>query len=215
MSDREARALGAGSTITVEGIEYTLSPVKLQQLAELQRAAVRNYKREYLETYAENIRLLPKEKQESVLEKKLDEVARWDIDDLPPKRAYSAEGLSVTAGLRTRLEEIFSIRGEWDSTAEREDADWLELLEEALNSDEIRPGEVKKLTGGFPTCEVSPYDMWWATAVHEGRINFVYESARIRHPKLKKSEVGQWPLPRLAEAVKIIVTITRPEMGNT
>jgi len=209
MADKEARALGAGAKIRIDkDTEFTLSPVKLRQLAELQRAAVDFYKAEYLRTYAKNIHLFPKEKQEALLEKKVEEAARWDIKDLPPKKSYSASNIKVTEGLKSRLREIYP--GDEKLT----DDQFKNLLVAALDSNQIDSGEVKELTGKKPLQNPVSYDMWWITGSYEGMISFVFESVRIQHPRVKKSDIENWPIAKQVEAAQIIENITQPDEGN-
>ena len=209
MSDAEARALAAADVITVDGTEYTLSPVKLQQLSELQRAAVKFYKQSYLETYRDNIDLIPKEKQELFLEKKLDEVAHWDIDDLPSKKSYSAERVQITDAIKKRLDALYSPE---DGIP---DEQYRNLLVAALDSAEISPKDVKELTGTFPRQGSISYDMWWVTGCFEGMINFIFESVKVKHPRTKKSDVSNWPMAKQIQAAQIVQQITTPDMGNT
>jgi len=209
MSDKEARALGAGAVITVEENEYTLSPVKLQQLSELQRAALKYYKNEYLATYRDNLDMIPKEKQEKFLEKKLDEVARWDIDNLPAKKSYSSKNIPINDKIKSRLEELYNSGNDFT------DEQWKNLLAAALDSDQISSREVKELTGVSPLQGSVAYDMWWVTGCYEGMISFVFESVRVKHPRLKKSDVANWPMMQQIEAAQIVQTLTSPDVGNT
>jgi len=205
MSDREARALGAGATIEVDGTEYTLSPVKLQQLAELQRAALAYYRNSFLSTYRDNLDLLP----EGFLEKKLEEAARWDVTDLPGKKSYSADYVPITDQLREKLQTVYAEVGNLD------DAQFRNLLVAALDSEQISPQEVKELSGMFPQEITTPYDLWWVTGCYDGIIRYIYESIRLRHPRIKLADVAKWTMTDQLRAMSVVNEITTPAVGNT
>ena len=46
MAEREARVLGAGDEVEVDGKAYHLAPVQMRELQEIQREAVKFYKRQ-------------------------------------------------------------------------------------------------------------------------------------------------------------------------
>ena len=88
MGEREARALGAGKILTIGEQEYTLSPVTVRDLCELEREALRSYKRQFLETFRDSFDLLPEDEGLKLLREKLEEAARWTLDDLPKRKAF-------------------------------------------------------------------------------------------------------------------------------
>lgn len=207
MSDKEARALGAGDTIEVDGKEYRISPVGMRQLHEVQRAAVRYYKREYLATYADNLDLLPERQRAEMLAKKFDEAAKWDVGNLPIKLAYDTRMVAVNEKLRSALED------EFDEVPESELGVRL-LLAAALDRELISPDDVFKLTGVRPRKARIPYDSWWVTAVREGMIAFVLASLNGQ-PGVTKEDVEAWPLHKIVEASRMAEGLTAPALGNT
>lgn len=208
MSDKEARALAAGDVISVSGEEYRISPVGMKQLHEVQRAAVKYYKREYLSTYAENMDLLPADQRAELLREKFDEVAKWDIGNLPVKLAYDTRLVPVNERLKAALED------EFDDLPENE-VEIRFLLAAALDRELIAAADVLKLTGVKPRKARIPYDSWWVTAVREGMIEFVLASARTNHPDLSRAEVEKWPLVKIVQASKMAESLTTPDLGNT
>jgi phage pi2 protein 07 len=213
MSDKEARALGAGSSIVVGTEEYKLSPMTMRQLAELQKTAVAYYKRQYLQTYQENADLLGNQR-DAVLAEKLDEVAKWDIDSIPQKIAYDTSKIVVTDKLKQRIE---ALNGGvvFDKEDAKEDKRWKYILASLLDSGQMSAKEVETLTGSVPRRGSASYDMWWITGCPDGMISTVYESVRIHHPRIKKSDVSLWPMAKLMEASRIIDQLTTPDVGNT
>lgn len=208
MSDQEARALGAGDFIEVNGKEFHISPIGMQQLHEIQRAAVAYYKREYLRTYAENLDLLPINGQSATLmERKLEEVAHWDIGKLPAKLAYDIRAVPISAGLVNRLVE------EYGELPENE-ASRRALLATLLDSEKLTSDDIQTLTGTRPRRAKVPYDTWWVTAVFDGMITFVWWSVKVAHPEATKEQVGRWPLSKIVEAARMVEKVTAPSLKN-
>lgn len=207
MSDREARALAAGDTIDVAGKEFRISPVGMRQLHEVQRAAVKYYKREYLSTYADNMDLLPEKQRSELMQRKFDEVAKWDVGNLPVKLAYDVRAVPINAKLKSVLED------EFDELPEGE-TELRFLLASALDRELISVSDVMELTGVRPRKARIPYDSWWVTAVREGMVAFVLASLQ-NHPEVKREDVERWPLHKIVQAAKLAERLTVPDLGNT
>ena len=143
MSDELARAVGAGDEVTVKGKTYRVSPITIQELQEIQRQAIRSYKRDYLASYAENLDLLPEDAREGRLEAKLDEVSRWDVGDLPVKMAYDVSKVKINDKLQKLLAEEY---GDLPDTEAGKRA----VLATALDAEVVTMQQVEKLTGPKP-----------------------------------------------------------------
>ena len=208
MSDDVARAVGAGDTIEVNGKTYYVSPITIQELQEIQRAAIRSYKREYLSSYAENLDLLPEEMQQGKLDAKLDEVSKWDIADLPVKTAFDVSKVKFAPALEDLLEKEF---GDLPETEAGKRA----VLATALDAESITIQQVEDLTGCRPRKGRIPYDTWWITAKLDGIVAMTWAALKNRHPELKKDEVARWPFPKRAEVARLAESLTAPDLGNT
>lgn len=208
MSDKEARALAAGDVIDVNGKEYRISPVGMRQLHEVQREAVKYYKRQYLATYSENLDLFPEGQRADLLAKKFDEVAKWDVGNLPVRLAYDVRAVPINEKIRSALED------EFDELPENE-VELRFLLAAALDRELISFDDVVKLTGIRPRKARIPYDSWWVTAVREGMIAFVAASLKANHPEATKADVEAWPLAKIVQAARLAESITSPDLGNT
>jgi len=206
MSDKEARVLGAGDTLTVKEKEFRILPIGMQQLTEVQRHAVAYYKREYLRTFAENLDLFPAEKADGLLEQKLEEVARWDVGDLPVKMSYDVSSTPID----TLSAELTAIYGELPAGEFTRRA----LLATALDSGKITPDTVEAVSGIRPGRARVPYDTWWITAVYDGMITFVWASMKISHPELTKKDISNWSLAKIIEAARMVERLTAPALGN-
>ena len=216
MGDREARVLGAGETIDVGDKKYTLSPLKLRELHELQREAFSYYKRQYLQTYYDNLDLLPAEQRGQLIERKLEEVARWDISNLPTKRAYSVAHINVTPELEKFLLDRFAglLQGVDKTNQADYEATLLTVLVTNLDKEDIDAKQVHELTGQWPIVQSIPYDSWWVTSVYQGITAFIWHSVSQRHKEVKHSDVTGWPLLTQMRAMKMVENITAPAVGN-
>ena len=110
MPDDMARALGAEGSTTVEiaGKQCTVRPLSLQELTEAERDCLERYKRSYLKTFSDNRDLIPN--YETVIQQKMDEAAKWDVDDLPTKNAYDPAAIKINKALRRWLENVFDTK---------------------------------------------------------------------------------------------------------
>lgn len=206
--NREARAVAAGPAVEIGGKQYRLRPVTVQQLCDLELDALEHYKRQYLETYTRNADLLGEDRARDLIERKIDEVARWDLDDLPQKDAYDAGRVPVTDNVKQWIEVAF---GELPET----DVGIRALLGHALDTKKVTADEVKKMAGKRPLCGTVRYDQWWITATLTGMISFIAGSIRAEHPELTREEVAKWPFAKVAEAVRKVESVTTPAVGNT
>lgn len=205
MSDELARVVGAGNTVTVRDKTFTLSPLGMPALQEMQRAAIRDYKDSYLESYFEGIQRLPN--WEDRYANEVQRIAGWDVDDLPRKTVYGVLQVPMTDKMKTWLEEHFGDKPSNDMVARR-------LLATALDCEDIKQDQVFQLTGKRPMKSRVPYDGWWATAKEEGMVIFLHMSLKEKHPKLQLSAVRGWPLPKLIEASRMLEEITAPMLKN-
>lgn len=206
--DREARVLGAAKSIMVDGKDYQLRPVVAQHLCDLERVALRHYKRQYLETFKENADLFVDGNLQALLERKMEEAARWDLDDLPQKDAFDASRIPVTKKIKAWVADTF---GEVPDT----DRGIRAILTNALDTKRITAKQVKELSGKAPIQGRVRYDQWWITASMNGMITFITISVQSCHPDMSKEKVSNWPFGKIAEAARIVESITTASMGNT
>jgi hypothetical protein len=206
---RKERALAAGDLITVRDKEYRLRPVGAQHLADLERDALRAYKRQYLQTFADAAEDLEMNgKGDEMLSKKTEEVARWTLRDLPQIVAYDVSSIPVTDALKAwAVEKMPDI--ELDNNLQI-----LALLSDKLDNKEITAAEVDAMCGKRPIVGKVRYDQWWVTATFEGRIGFITSSVRAEHSEVTKKDVGGWPLTKLIEGARIVEHITSADIKN-
>jgi hypothetical protein len=205
--DREARVLAAGEKIEVEGKEYTLRPITVQHLCDLEREALKEYKRNYLRTFSDNADLLGDGKADILLEREMVKVAQWAVNDLPQRFAYDVSHVPLTDEIKSWVKEVY---GELSDT----DRGILAMLSTGLDEGKIKMEEVKKMTGSLPRRGRVRYDQWWITASFGGMVSFIYSSLRRAHPDMSKDDVEQWPLVSIIEAARIVESISSAALGN-
>jgi len=211
MSEREARALGAGSTITVKGKEYRLQPLAVQQLCDLEREALKYYKRQYLETYTENADLLGDGAQ-GLIERKYEEAAQWGLDDLPKKTAFDVSRVPVNDRLKAWARAFQEETGGEDE--ELTDRRVRALITTALDQERLNSKQVKKMTGRMPVQGRVRYDQWWVTGCYEGMVSFIHSSIRHEHPTVTKKNIREWSVASVIESAREVETVTTPDLKN-
>jgi len=212
MGESENRAVAAGSTITVQGKEYTLRPITVQHLCDLEREALKFYKRQYLETFTENADLVGGDITK-LIERKLDEMAEWTLDDLPKKVAFSVSNVPVTAKLKKWATNYRAKAGGEEDT-NITDRKVRVLLTTALDRGELSPEKVKEMTGRRPVEGRVRYDQWWVTGCIEGMVLFIHSSIKHDHPEISKEDIRNWPISAIFEAARVAEGVTAPDLGN-
>jgi len=206
MGKREQRAMAAAETIEVNGRTYKLRPVVVQHLCDLEREALADFKRSYLETFSRNADLLGKNAAE-VLERQMEKVASWELDDLPKRTVYDVSSIPVTDGLKELLRKAVGDVPDTDAAVRA-------VLVTLLDNDTIKPEEVKEATGKYPRKGLVRYDQWWVTASLKGMLSFIYSSIRHEHPEVKLEDIAGWSFAKVAEAARKVEKITSPDVGN-
>lgn len=203
-NEAEARALAAGEIIEVNGQEYKLRPLAAQLLCDLEREALRFYKRQYLETYVDNADLLRGDVSKDLIEKKMDLVASWDLTSLPQKDAYDVSRVPVTEELKAWA----SDRGEDVTTDNQVRA----VVAVALENGQLDPKQVKDMAGRAPLHGKVRYDQWWVTATMAGMASFI--TASLSQDGVDKRTVYTWPFAKIAEAARMVEHLTAASLGN-
>lgn len=203
MSDREARVLGVVDFVDVDGVRYKLSPLTFGVLEQIQRECVRSYKQSYLNTYQQNKDFLAP----GVFEEKLEQVARWDIKNLPSRVAYSCASIPINDAIVALLEKEFGAIVKTQSEAGKRS-----LLTHMLDCEKVTTSAIEELTGSRPASGIIAYDYWWVTATHEGQRVMLEHALSDNHTSI---DVSKWPPAKIIEAVRIVEKLSKPDVGNT
>jgi len=209
MPDDMARALGAGSSTTVKigGKDCTVRPLNIRELTEAERDCLQRYRRSYLETWQQNLDLLPEGSE--MLRTKIEEAARWDVDDLPPKWAYDPRQIELTAGLKKWVKGEMNLEGKADNDRLQR------LVTTALDQGLLSEKKYMELAGKEPKKAKVPYVNWWITGSFDGMITFVWLC--FRPNGVTREEVidalGDNP-SLLADTSRQIEELSSPASGN-
>ncbi len=206
-TERESRILGACETIKVGEDTFKLRPVVAQHLCDLEREALSFYKRQYLETFSKNADLLGNGKGDELILRKLEEVARWDLQDLPQKVAFDVSSIPITKRLRRWIVANYPALPDTEGGQRA-------IVANALDIQKIKMEEVKELSGKAPLMGYVRYDQWWVTSLMSGMISFITSSIRSEHPEVTDKQVAQWPFDKVAEAARKVESITTASVGN-
>ncbi len=204
-TEAEARAVGAGVPVEINGIEYRLSPISIRSLCELEREALRYYKNQYLRTFIDSAELV--DGGDDLISKKMEEVARWELDDLPKKDVYDVSSVPVTKKARNWAKQFRE-----DATT---DEQVLAILQHALHEGMLTSDEVTKLTGKKPAMLSVRYDQWWTTGTTEGKSALVRASLRKEHGDVSKEEVQAWSNVNLIKVANLAEQLTAASVGNS
>ncbi len=172
MPEDSARALKAASPMTVKfgDKECQVRPLGLKELTEVERECLKIYKRNYLETFAENADLLPNGQGQDLLREKIEEVARWDLDDLEAKEAFDPKDVKVTKKLKEYVIGFFKIKKEETTTTERVQR----LTSALLDQKYLTVDAYKELTDKVILPVKVPYVNWWITGDKEGMLTMAW-----------------------------------------
>jgi len=211
MSESVARAVGAEGDIqtTIAGKVCTVRALGIRELAEVERICLRQYRRSFMEAHSENMDFLPPDQAQAIIEKKLEQCAQWDIDDLPSKFAYDPSRILIGSDLLSLVEGFF---GEQDKNDEEKMQRLVAtMLDQGVLSDDV----YKDVTGFSPVKQKVPYVNWWITGAFEGMIVFVWTA--FKHNGVTREEVagelGSNPM-LLSELAREIERLSAPQTKN-
>lgn len=206
MGDVEQRMVAAGDEIEVNGKKFKLRPVRIQHLCDLEKQSLRYFKKQYLQTFIDGQELMGNGFQD-VVTRKMEEIALWDLDDLPRKDAYDVSSIPVNQKVKEWIKDSFDL-------APKDDKGCQAVLSNALRTKRITPEEIKEMSGVAPLHGKIRYDTWWVNGCYEGMIEFIYSSVRYEHPELTREELKQWPLLKVVEAASTVDKLSSADLGN-
>lgn len=208
-TDREARALGAGDEIEVNGKKYRPQPIKAKHLCEIERKANKCFKENYLDTVIPHAKDIEPDDPTSFIRKTVLEVAKWGLQDLPYVSAYDASNIPITDKVLDWAVKKYDINRKSAPEIVRA------LVTAALDGEEITKEEVRKMSGKLPHIGKVRWDQWWVTSSMEGRLCFIEASMQYEHPDIKGEDIGEWPMHKIIEAAHLVENITTADVGNT
>ena len=215
MSEDVARALGAGAPgeLKIRGKSYTLRPLTVKELTELQRTCLKRYQRKYMESFKENVDLLADtvEKQQELIINELQKVSKWGLDDLPLKEVFDSSRVKVTDELKMWM---VTNLGVTDALLKSEKK-IRQMVSTSLDGGVLTVDSCFQLTGTVPQKIKTGYVNWWVTGSSEGMVHFVWLS--IRGSGLTEEELESQISDKyedIVTAAREIEELTVPELGN-
>jgi len=210
-SDRMARAVAAGSSLTVEigGVQCSVRPLSLRELTEVERDCVERFRRGYLKTFADNIDLVPAALREPMMQEKFEQAARWDVDDLPVKFAYDSSQIVLTNKLKAFVGKEFGIEEKSDDTKYQRTA------ASALDQGTLSEAQYEELSGKPIEKAKIPYVSWWITGAMDGMITFIWMA--FKHAGVTREQVSDAMADNpalLTEVANEIERLSAPKLGN-
>jgi len=212
MSEQVARAVGAGSslTLTIAGKQCTPRPLGVRELVEVERDCLDRYRRDYLEAYVKNLDLLPEAARETTLARKLEEVARWDTDCLPAKDAHDSSRVKLTDSLREWAKAYWALAAD-----DAPDTRIQRLVAAALDQDILTAEKYQELTQTLPPRIKVPYVNWWITGSFVGMITMLWVC--FRQEGITREQVIDAlasDMAKLNETAREIEKLSAPQAGN-
>lgn len=222
MSDDVTRAVGGKDPepVKIAGKECFVRGLSIRELGEVERECLKQYKRKYLETFSDNYDLLPPDVDKfALMKEKMEEAAKWDVDDLPLRYAYDPDSLRTNG----KLEDWAAKNVDFKTVDEKEKPLESTLLKvrlqrviaAALDREMLDPKEYTKMTGHTPVKMKIGYANWWITAVYDGMIELIY--ACFKNQGVTKDQV----FDELQKNPTLMVTLSRdieklsaPKAGN-
>jgi len=216
--DARERALKAGKSIKVKDKdtkkvkEYTLRPIDLRHLCDLERQALEFHQTSYMRAFKANLHLFGDDAVQ-ILREEMRIVAKWDLDDLPKKMAYDCGKIPLTDRVKAWVKQFNAeIGGE---EGELSESRMRALLTTALDQERLKLSVLKKMTEGKGPMQARVrYDQWWTTACMEGMVNYIFHSIRVDHPEVTKEDIRGWPIVSLYEGSRKVESITTADLGN-
>lgn len=210
MAEQLARALGARSPMetTIAGKACVVRPLGIKELTEVERDCLERRRRSYLETFAQNSDLLPAGRGIALLEEKMIEAAKWDVEDLPSKYAHDPRRIKLTDEVKRFVGESFGVEA-------ADDGKWCRLVATALDQGTLEESDYLKMTGCHAPKVKVPYVNWWITGSFEGMITFVWTC--FRHNGVTRDEVTEalrGDMTLLVDLAREIESLSSPSAGN-
>lgn len=213
MADDVSRAVGAGSeTIVINGKTCKVRPLTIKELGEIERECLSQYKRSFIQTFSDNLDLLPENERPGLIAAKLNEAALFDLKSLPPRFAYDPKKVVVTEKLKQWI--LLNMDG-YFGDKDHTDQMYRVVTSAALDGGFLTETEYKDLTGELPKRTRLPYASWWTTGTTEGRLALVcksFEGSGLTKDEIS-TELTQNP-GRLLNLARTVEELTVPDVGN-
>lgn len=210
MAEDTARAIGAESPIelTIAGKRCALRPLTLGEIGTIERDCLSQYRDRKLESYKDSVKILPDEVAEKMLIKKVEELAEWEVSDLPHKVVH-LESLKINDKVSDWIVNYL------DLDEVPSDKFLKRMTTTLLDQGTLDPAQYKEMTGFVAPVKRVPYVNWWITAEIEGMVAMIYHC--VKDNGVTRKEVDEEMRGDMAKLIKLareIEALTTPSSGN-
>lgn len=217
MPEDVSRALGANgaNTVIIGGVECTARPLKIKEVAELQRICLDAYKRQYIRTFSENADLYPPDMRFQVLQEATERAGQMTLDNLPSKKIYNVKKIIVNEAVKSWVHDNFEevIESQWGTSPVPEQG-YKYLTAKALDRGALSDANYKKMAGKEAKFDNGGYLGWW-TEQPEGAVAMMW--LVFRSYGVTREQVEEYMDNNMAKAMETaseIETLTVPKQGN-
>lgn len=220
MAEDMARALGSPGPEgeMIAGVLCKPRPLSMKELGELERLCLASYRRSYIQTFSENLDLLPDNVGRMLIQQKMEEAARLDLNTLPIRFAYTANKVKLTPELTAWLAENLDGYSEpvENETPEQTENRLQQLVGAALEGGLLTETEYGELSGNAKLKKSKvPYVSWWISSTFDGRMSMAwmaFSKCGITRAAFEEAiSVDPGLLVRMAG---LIQNLTVPAVGN-
>lgn len=190
MPEDVARAVGADSPdddVIIAGKPCRIRPLSVKELCEVERECLNQYKRNYLQTFRDNIDLIPGVDGVAFMQEKMEEAAKWDTKSLPLKFGCDGRRVKVTPQILEWVKANYGVEDNPAALASERDPEtrriardnyFRRLITAAVDNGMISDELYTALVGEKPPKVKIPYVNWWITGSMDGMIAFIWVAFR-------------------------------------
>lgn len=219
MAEDVTRAVGGAGAqkITIAGKDCTVRPLSLRELGEIERECLNQYRESKLEYLQRTAKYLPDGEGAKLLREKLEEMAAWDVKNLPLMKVYDPDRLIVNPKLREWIvEHVGSKEIEAESDEKKRDRLLQRMTAAQLDMGALSEDEYKKLVGSPPISIKTGYVNWWITGSFSGMLELAYKA--FQHNGITREQVSEalgQNMSLLIQLSREIESLSAPQPGNT
>lgn len=216
--DDTARAIGAsgGSTIKIAGKDCRPKPLTLKELGELERRALRAYRRDYVQAVMDVAEYLQEPNRSEVINKRVQEAANIVLKELPPHFICDPSSIECTQPLKDWIKQNFNIAAP-DEKGAPEDvhSGYQKAAALAINQGALTETEYTQIVGKPVVRTRVAYPNWWIASTPDGQLAMIHQS--FRDYNVTESQVAEAlgvDRGKIFELYSEVEEITAPDVGN-
>jgi len=216
MSDDTARVLGAAAgTATINGKEIEIRPLSITELAAIEKASLKSWKEQYLETQWTAVKLMfdSDSDRQNEFRKIATEVAKWTLENVPHQKTTDWRSLQLTDKLKNWLFESFDVLDRKMS-----DTELLNTIAPLIDDGVLSLARYRELINdpeAKPRSIEIPFAAYWPTGTLEGKLEMIFQCVKSQGVTREELATAMRSDPSLGMLASRIESSTSPDMGNT